>query len=241
MSEGDRILIVVTSHDSLGDTGNPTGFHYEELTTPYWRFVDAGYDVDIASPEGGKAPHDPGSLADDASERPASVQRFLDDETAMHRIDNTLTLADVDGDDYVAVYLPGGHGTMWDLPDNAALATLLGQAYDAGKPVAAVCHGPAGFVGVTRGDGQPLVAGKKVNAFTDAEETAVKLTDVVPFLLETKLRELGGEFEGAANFEEKVVRDGNLITGQNPMSARELAETVLAAIDDHRTGRAAAQ
>lgn len=240
MSETQRILMVVTSHDTLGETGRPTGFHYEELTTPYWRFVDAGYAVDIASPKGGKAPHDPGSLADDANDRPASVQRFLDDAAAMQQIENTIKLEDVRADDYAAIFLPGGHGTMWDLPNHPTLAVLLSYADAKGKPVAAVCHGPAGFVGVTREDGKSLVDGRKVNAFTDAEETAVKLTDVVPFLLESRLRELGGEFEAAANFKEKVVRDGNLITGQNPMSADGVAKAVLEAVAE-QAGRQAAE
>ena len=241
MAENERILIITTSNATLGETGRGTGFHYSEMTTPYWRFIDAGYQVDIASPKGGAAPHDPNSLPEDESEREDSVKRFLADDAAMHKIENTLKLEDVDGGDYVAIYLPGGHGTMWDLPENPSLTTLLAQAYDAGKPVAAVCHGPAGFVGVERSDGQPLVAGKRVNSFTDAEETQAGLTDVVPFLLESRLRELGGEFEGAANFEEKVVRDGNLITGQNPASAAGLAEAVLEAIEEYRNAREAAE
>lgn len=224
----NTILIIVTSNGKLGDTGKPTGFHWEELTTPYYAFQDAGYEVEFASPEGGQPPYDPRSLKDDEAERPQSVRRFLSDETAQGRLKASKRLDDVSMDDYAAVYLPGGHGTMWDMPDNEVVHRLLQQADQQGKPIGSVCHGPAAFVGAAGADGQPLVSGREVNAFTDEEEKAVQLDQVVPFLLESKLRELGAKFKNADKFQPCVVADGNLITGQNPASCAGVAEQLLA-------------
>ena len=221
-----RILITLTSHATLGDTGRATGFHWEELATPYWAFRDAGHAVEIASIAGGRAVHDPGSAQTEAP----SVARFLADATAMAALAETMPITAADPARYTAIYLPGGHGTMWDLPGNAALAGLLGAVFDRGGVVAAVCHGPAGLVSAVRADGQPIVAGRRVNSFTDAEEAAIKLTDAMPFPLETRLRELGAVFEGGANFKPYAVRDGNLVTGQNPASAAEVARLVLEAL-----------
>jgi putative intracellular protease/amidase len=223
----NRILFVVTSHDRLADTGKPTGFHWEELTTPYYSFQEQGYEVSFASPAGGKPPYDPGSLKDDESERPESVRKFLADDAAKERLANSRSLDTVSMDDFAAVYLPGGHGTMWDLPNNRALGRLLKQADTQAKPIGAVCHGPAGFVGAEAADGEPLVKGREVNSFTDEEEQAVGLDAVVPFLLESKLRELGANFRKAGKFEACVVTDGNLVTGQNPMSCGQVAEKML--------------
>lgn len=225
-----RILIVVTSHDRLGDTGRPTGFFYEEMAAPYWVFTDAGYDVDIASPRGGMAPHDPKSLAEDETQRPEAVRRFLADGRAAAKIESTIRLDRVDPDAYAAIFLAGGHGTMWDFPANATLARLVGRLLDRGRVVGAVCHGPSGLVGATLADGTPVVKGRRVDSFTDEEERAVELDRVVPFLLETRLRDLGGRFEGAGKFQAHAVRDGSLVTGQNPPSSVRTAELVLEAI-----------
>jgi putative intracellular protease/amidase len=224
-----KVLIVVTSHDRLGDTGEKTGFWLEELAAPYYVFRDAGLAVDIASPKGGAAPHDPRSL-DRAGSRPATVERFLSDDEARRKIEATLPLDEVDASAYAAVFLAGGHGTMWDLPGSAALARILGEMHDRGAAVAAVCHGPAGLVGARGKDGRPIVAGKRVTAFTNAEEEGAKLTGVVPFLLESKLRELGGTFVAGEMWKAHAVRDGNLVTGQNPASSERAARLVLEAL-----------
>ncbi|MDF1585482.1 type 1 glutamine amidotransferase domain-containing protein [Marinimicrococcus flavescens] len=224
-----KLLIVLTSHDRLGDTGRKTGFYYEEMAVPYWIFRDAGLEVDIASVRGGHAPHDPASL-EDAEEVPEAVRRFRDDEAAMRQIENSLPIDSVDPLDYDAVYLPGGHGTMWDLPDCRPLRTVIETAGRQGAVVAAVCHGPAGLIGATAPDGRPLVAGRRINAFTDEEEKAMELDGVVPFLLESRLRSLGAAFEKSGPMESHVVRDGRLITGQNPASSKAIGQAVLDAL-----------
>jgi putative intracellular protease/amidase len=230
-----RVLILTTSHDTLGETGRPTGFHWQELTDPYWAFRDAGYEVDIASVHGGKPPADPGS-DDGEGDRPASVQRFMDDARAMSALTHSRPAAHITPHDYDAVYLPGGHGTMWDLPHSAAVAELISRAWDQGAIVAAVCHGPAALTGVTLPDGTPLVKGKRVNSFTDAEERKAGLEEVVPFLLESRLRELGAEFEANEEaFGPHVARDGRLITGQNPASCEKLAEQILKALKEKQS------
>ena len=216
-----KVLFVLTSNQKLGDTGRKTGAHAEEISTPYYVLQDAGFEVEFASPQGGETPLD---AVTERGQNAESVERFLGDQYAMDKVKLTKRLDQVLAEGYLAVYLPGGHGTMWDLPNDERLGQLLAGMHEAGKPVAAVCHGPAGFIGVTRADGQPLVQGKTVNCFTDAEEKAVELDGVVPFLLESKLRELGATVETADNFTQKVVEDGNLLTGQNPMSAQPLAE-----------------
>lgn len=239
MTGTPRILIVMTSNDMLGDTGNKTGFHWVEMTDPYWAFRDAGYQVDLASIRGGRPPEDPGSLAEDPSDRPESVRRFQDDTAAMAQLEATLPIADVDPTGYDAVYLPGGHGTMWDLPYSGALGDLLVRMDNEDRVVAAVCHGPAGFVGATRPDGEPFVKGRKVNSFTDDEERKVSKDGIVPFLLESRLRQEGARFEHAGPFEACCVTDGNLVTGQNPQSAEPLARAVIDAVEERRQRRAA--
>lgn len=225
-----KILIVVTSHDRLGDTGRKTGFHYEEMAVPYWLFRDAGYEVDIASVRGGPAPHDPASL-EQAGDVPDAVRRFRDDPQARRRIGNTLPVDAVEPLDYAAVYLPGGHGTMWDLPGCRPLRTVIETAERNGAVIAAVCHGPAGLLDATGADGSPLVAGRRVNAFTDEEERAMELDGVVPFLLQSRLEALGARFEKSGAMEPHVARDGRLVTGQNPASSEPLARAVLEALD----------
>jgi putative intracellular protease/amidase len=226
-----RILIIVTSNARMGDTGKPTGLWAEELAAPYFAFVDAGFDVEIASPQGGAAPVDPGSLKP-KGENDAVVERFLADEAAQRKVRATARVAEVDAAAFDAVFFPGGHGTMWDLPGDAGVTRAVESAYAAGKIVAAVCHGPAGLVSARRPDGQPLVAGKRVNAFTDDEEREAGQAETVPFLLESRLRSLGAKFEKTGNWQPFAVRDGQLITGQNPQSSAEVARLVLQALGE---------
>jgi putative intracellular protease/amidase len=224
-----KILMVLTSHATMGDTGQPTGVWFEELSTPYYAFIDAGVEVDLASINGGPVPIDPGSQAPEG-QNPASVERFLKDKAAMAKLQASTSVDTVTDTQYAAIFLPGGHGTMWDLPGSTALATLLSNAWTHGKVVAAVCHGPAGLVNVKNADGKPLVAGKRVSAFTNAEEDAAGKTDKVPFLLESRIRELGAKYESGPNFQPFAVRDGNLVTGQNPASSQKVAELTLEAV-----------
>lgn len=223
-----KALIVVTSHDRIGESDRKTGFYFDEMATPYWALADAGFVVDIASIKGGVAPYDPGSAGLERA-KPAAVERFLAEAASLGKIQNTVTVDAVDPRAYSVVFLPGGHGTMWDFAQSKALGRLIGDAYENGAIIGAVCHGPAGLIGATRASGEPLVAGRRINSFTDAEEEAVGLTHVVPYLLESKLRELGSKFEAAPNFQPKVVRDGRLVTGQNPQSAALVAHEVLRA------------
>jgi putative intracellular protease/amidase len=224
------ILMIVTSHAKLGSTGKPTGIWAEELTTPYYALRDAGYEVALASPLGGKPPFAEGSVKEPVEANEGSVKRFLQDAQAMQLFNATLKTADVNAADYSAVFLPGGHGTMWDTATDEHTARLVSDAFNAGQPVAAVCHGPAGLVKAQRLDGKSIVFGKRVNGFTNEEETAVNLMDVVPFHLESKLRELGGVFEHGPMWKAYAVRDGNLITGQNPASSALVAQHVVEAL-----------
>lgn len=223
-----KVLIVLTSHAVLGSTGQPTGVWLEELSTPYYRFVDAGVEVDIVSIDGGKVPIDPHS--ERSGKNPPSVERFLHDKAAMAKIEHSKRIDAVRAAGYSAIFLAGGHGTMWDFPDNKALTGLLNTAWADGKVVSAVCHGPSGLVNVTDESGKPLVAGRKVSAFTDDEEIAAGNEKIVPFALETRLHSLGADFQKGAKFQPFAVRDGRLITGQNPASSEKVADLVLAAI-----------
>lgn len=222
-----RILMVVTSHASLGDTGLETGFWLEELAVPYRVFTAAGADVDIASPAGGKPPADPKSVSEEGE-----VAAFLADPVARRKLDDTLRLEPGLADGYDAVFLAGGHGVMWDLAVSQPLAALLGAADACGAVIAAVCHGPAGLVNARRADGQPLVAGRRVTGFSDEEEVGAELDKVVPFMLAQKLTELGGVYEHGPMWQPFAVRDGRLVTGQNPASSRRAAEETLAALRD---------
>lgn len=226
MTTAHKILIVCTSHARMGDTGKATGLWAEELTTPYYTFLAAGAEVQIASITGGPIPIDPNSCKAHG-ENTATVERYLQDADLQQRLVGSAAVQALNWADYDAIFLPGGHGTMWDLPQSPALAALLAVAYAAGRIVAAVCHGPAGLVNVTLADGTPLVKGKRLTAFTNKEEDAAGLTPVMPFLLETRLREAGAQFESAANFMPFAVADGNLITGQNPASSELVAQEVL--------------
>lgn len=226
-----RILMIVTSQATMGADARPTGVWFEEVATPYYAFVDAGAQIDIASVTGGKVPVDPHSLQS-AGQNVASVERFLNDAPAMAQLGNARAIADVSVADYDAVFLPGGHGTMWDLPTSARLADVLSDAWGQGKVLSAVCHGPVGLINVRDVDGKPLVAGRRVSAFTNTEEAAAGLTGVVPFLLETRLRELGAVHEHGDDFAPFAVRDGRLVTGQNPASSEAVARLVLDAVRD---------
>ena len=224
-----KILMILTSHSVLGVAGHTTGVWLEELTTPYYAFVDAGVHVDIASIDGGRIPIDSASMQP-IGKNPASVERFLKDTAAMGRFEHSLKVEGLSAKGYDAVFLPGGHGTMWDTATSKALATLLSQAWADGKVLAAVCHGPAGLVNVKDVTGKPLVAGRHVSAFSNEEELATGLDKVVPFLLETRLRELGAHYESGAKFHPFALRDGKLVTGQNPASSELVALLTLEAL-----------
>ncbi|MFT3849153.1 MAG: type 1 glutamine amidotransferase domain-containing protein [Propionivibrio sp.] len=224
-----KILMILTSQSTMGVGGAPTGVWFEELTAPYYTFIDAGAEVEIASVAGGRIPIDPHSLKS-AGSNPASVERFLNDAAAMRRMEHSTPLAALAAGDYDAVFLPGGHGTMWDLPHNAALANLLHSTWKNGKVIAAVCHGPAGLIGALDETGQPLVRGRRVSAFSNEEETAAGLSESVPFALESALRELGARYESGPAFRPFAVCDGRLVTGQNPASSEEVARLTLEAI-----------
>jgi putative intracellular protease/amidase len=224
-----RILMIVTSNSRMGDSGKETGLWAEELAVPYYALVDAGAEVVLASPAGGRAPVDAGSMKPAGQNHPG-VERLMKDAAAQAKIETTQRAGAMDATKFDAVFFPGGHGTMWDLPGDAGVTRAVEQAFAHDKLIASVCHGAAGLVSAKRPDGQSIVRGKRVNSFTDAEETAVGLQSVVPFMLESRLRELGGKFEGAANWQPFVVRDGLLITGQNPQSSELVAHEVLSAL-----------
>lgn len=225
--EPKRIAVVLTNHADLGDTGEPTGFYLSEAAWPWRVFTDAGYEVTFVSPRGGPAPIDPKSLGESDEASGAFREAFADDDHAVA----TEKIAGLDAKDFAAVFVAGGHGTMWDLPDHKPLQELLAEVYEAGDVVAAVCHGPAALVEVRLSDGKYLVAGHRVAAFTNQEESAVALTDVVPFLLETQLGERGAEMVPGPNFSANVVVSDRLVTGQNPASAKGTAEAVVALLD----------
>jgi len=230
---GRRVLIVTTSHAEMGGTGHKTGVWLEELAVPYYALKDGGAEVTLASVRGGAIPFDPRSLPDqgpDQGEVPEAARRFLDDKDAMRAARKAPSVDQVAGHPCDALFLPGGHGTMWDLPDSDALALLVGSYLDDHRVVAAVCHGPAGLVRARRGDGRPVVEGKRVSAFTNSEEDGVGLREVVPFLLEDRLRELGAHYEKGPDWQPFAVRDGCLITGQNPQSSDLVAHHVLVAL-----------
>ncbi len=220
-----KILIVLTSHDQLGDTGKKTGFWLEEFAAPYYVLKDAGEAITVASPKGGLPPLDPKS---EVSEFQTELtQRFRTDTAAQAELANTKKLADMSADDFDAVFYPGGHGPMWDMPDNATSIALIEAFVKADKPVGAVCHAPVALVNVRGNDGEYLVKGKRVTGFTNAEEEAVGLSAVVPFLLEDRLKERGSIYSKTANWDPYVQVDGRLVTGQNPASSGPAAEELL--------------
>lgn len=219
-----KILMVLTSHDQLGDTGHKTGFWLEEFAAPYYVFKDAGVEVTLASPKGGQPPIDPKS--DLPENQTPATKRFKQDSETQKALSQTAKLADMDAEDFDAVFYPGGHGPMWDLAESADSMKLLESFYSSGKPIALVCHAPGVLRHVTFKDA-PLVKGKRVTGFTNSEEEEVKLTKVVPFLVEDELKKLGGLFEKAPNWQNFVIVDGYLITGQNPASSGPSAEALL--------------
>jgi putative intracellular protease/amidase len=224
-----RALIVLTSHGELGDTGRPTGFYLPEAAHPWRVFTDAGMRVDLVSVRGGKPPVDGVDLADPVQ------HAFLDDPGMAGQLADTPKPGELDPSDYDVVFYAGGHGAMWDFAGNGELAALARRVYEDGGVVAAVCHGPAGLVDLTLSDGSYLVAGKRVAAFTGAEEAAVGLTEVVPFPLASTLVERGAEHVPSPDFQVQVVTDGRLVTGQNPASAAGVAEAVVAVLGDLAT------
>ena len=219
-----KILMVLTSHDQLGDTGLKTGFWLEEGAAPYFVFRDAGVQLTLASPKGGQPPIDPKS--DQPENQTPAQARFKKDEAAQKAFANTTRLADVKAEDFDTVFYPGGHGPMWDLAEDPVSIALLESFYNAGKPIALVCHSP-GVLRHVQYKGEPLVKGKQVTGFTNGEEEEMKLTHVVPFLVEDELMRLGAIFEKKADWQPFVITDGRLITGQNPASSTSTAEALL--------------
>ena len=220
-----HVLIVLTSHDRLGDTGKKTGFWLEELASPYYRLKDAGARITLASPKGGQPPLDPKSQ--DPDFQTDATRRFEADAEALTALADTRTLDGLSADDFDAVFYPGGHGPLWDLSNDATSIALIEAFLGQGKPIAAVCHAPGVLIHAKDRDGRPLPSGKRVTGFTNSEEAAVELTDVVPFLVEDKLKELGGTFERTEDWAPHVVVDGLLITGQNPASSEGVADALL--------------
>jgi len=220
-----KILIVLTSHDQLGDTGRKTGFWLEELAAPYYTFKDAGATLVLASPKGGQPPLDPKSNEPDF--QTDLTRRFEADADATAQLASTVRLDSVDPADFDAVFYPGGHGPLWDLANDRHSIALIEAFIAANKPVALVCHAPGVLRDVTTAEGTPLVAGRKVTGFTNSEEAGVGLTDVVPFLVEDMLKAAGGEYSTGPDWGSYVVRDGLLITGQNPSSSAETAAALV--------------
>lgn len=225
-----KVLMVLTSHSAMGDTGHKTGFWLEEFTAPYYVFRDAGADITLASPKGGQPPVDPNSEAEDALTE--STRRFSDDEHGRKALANTRKLSDVNVHDYDAVFYPGGHGPLWDLAEDADSIRLLQEANNAGKVIGAVCHAPAIFRHPESPNGDWFVRGRGVTGFSNSEEEAVGLTGVVPFLVEDMLKEKGGNYSRGDDWSPHIVVDGNLITGQNPASSEGAAKAVLQALED---------
>jgi putative intracellular protease/amidase len=219
-----KILMVLTSHDQLGNTGRKTGFWLEEFAAPYFVFKDAGVELTLASPKGGQPPIDPKS--DLPENQTPAMTRFKQDPAAQRALANTVKLADVKSDDYDTVFYPGGHGPMWDLAEDADSIGLIESFYNSGKPIAFVCHAPGVLHKVTH-KGAPLVKGKHVTGFTNGEEEQVQLTKIVPFLVEDELLRLGAIYEKVRNWEPFFVVDGRLITGQNPASSTTTAQALV--------------
>ena len=220
-----RILLVLTSHDQLGDTGEPTGFWYEEMAAPYYRFADAGIDFVLASPEGGRPPMDP--MSNESEYQTDATHRFDADRRAQAALADTVRLDSVAAADFDGIFYAGGHGPMYDLAEDPISIALIQDMWRAGKPVSSTCHGPAVLRHTVDAAGEPLVRGKRVTGFANSEEAAVDRTDAVPFLLEDELRRLGGAYSKADDWQPHIQIDGRLITGQNPDSAGPVADALL--------------
>src|SRR6476620_236390 len=220
-----KVLMVLTSHSELGNTGKKTGFWVEEFAAPYYTLKDAGAEITLASPKGGQPPIDPKSA--EPSAQTEATKRFDKDAELQKLLANTKKLAEVKAADFDAVFYPGGHGPLWDLTKDEDSIKLIQEFWSAKKPVAAVCHAPSVLLNVKDENGEPLVKGKKVTGFTNSEEEAVQLTKVVPFLLEDELKNKGGQYSKKEDWASYVVKDGLLITGQNPASSEEAARQLL--------------
>ena len=223
-----KILVVLTSHDKLGDTGLPTGFWLEELAAPYYVFKDAGVELTLASPLGGRPPLDPKSNDPDAQTE--ATQRFKADSAANSDLASTVRLDSLSAVDFDAIFYPGGHGPLWDLPDNPASIKLIEDFWSANKPVSAVCHAPIALVNAKERNGEHIVKGRDVTGFTNSEEETVGLTHVVPHLVEDTLIARGARYSKADDWQAYTCQDGNLITGQNPASSEAVAHLVIAAL-----------
>lgn len=223
-----KILIVLTSHDELGTTGRKTGFWLEELAAPYYRFTDAGADVVLASPKGGRPPLDPKS--NEPHFQTDETHRFEADPEAMAALEDTVRLDSISADDFDTVFYPGGHGPLWDLAEDPVSVRLIETVLRSGKPLALVCHAPGALRHATNPDGTPLVQGRQVTGFTNGEEADAGLTDVVPFLVEDELKRLGADYSKVGNWQPYVRTDGLLITGQSPASSGPAADALLALV-----------
>jgi putative intracellular protease/amidase len=223
-----KVLMVITSHDQLGDTGRKTGFWLEEVAAPYYVFKDAGADLTLASPKGGRPPLDPKS--NEPGFQTELTRRFEGDNAAQAQLDKTVRLDSVSHEKFDTVFYPGGHGPMWDLAEDKSSIRLIESFLAAGKPIAIVCHSTGALRHVTTSDGKPLVLGKEVTGFTNGEEEEVGLTKIVPFLVEDEMLKLGAIFSKKANWHVHVVSDGLLITGQNPQSSGPAAKALIAAL-----------
>lgn len=223
-----KILMVLTSHDQMGDTGHKTGFWLEEFTSPYYVFKDAGADITLASPQGGQPPVDPNSEAEDALTE--STRRFQEDAHAKESLASTKKLADVDMNDFDAIFYPGGHGPLWDLVNDQKSIALIKTAYEQDKVIGAVCHAPAVFKNVEVKPGQNIVGAREVTGFSNSEEEAAGLSDVVPFLLEDMLKQNTASYTRGDDWAPHIVVDGKLITGQNPASSEGAAKAVIQAL-----------
>ncbi len=218
--KAEKILFVLSSHKELGDTGKETGWYLSEAAHPWKILHEEGYEIDFVSPQGGKPPVDGYDLSDEVN------NEFWNNDKYKAKIENTMTPDEVNPNDYTAIHYVGGHGTMWDFPENKQLANIASNIYENGGVVSAVCHGPAGLLNIKLSNGKNLIDGKRVAGFTNEEERAQDLQDVVPFLLEDELKERGATYEKADKWEAFVVADGRLITGQNPASATKVGEAV---------------
>lgn len=224
-----KILVVLTSHDQLGDTGSPTGFWLEELAAPYYVFKDAGAELTLASPGGGQPPLDPKS--DDPDAQTEATRRFKVDSAAQAELAATVRLDSLSARDFDAIFYPGGHGPLWDLVDDEASIRLIEEFWASNKPVSAVCHAPIALVNAKDEAGEHIVKGREVTGFANSEEEAVGLTDVVPMLVEDTMIARGAEYSSAGDWQSYTRQDGNLITGQNPASSAAVAKLVLAALE----------
>lgn len=224
-----KIAIIITSHALMGTTGEPTGVWLEELTTPYYHLAETNIKVVLFSVKGGAIPIDPRSLKS-KGENETSVEKYLDDEALKQKLQTTKSISELKISDYDAIFFPGGHGTMWDLPTNKTITSLVSEALKKKLIVSAVCHGPAGLITAKDENGKSLLKGRRVAGFTNSEEEAAGLTKSVPFLLETRLKELGAHYEKGPDFKPFAIRDDNLITGQNPASSKLVVEHIVKAL-----------